>query len=322
MVTRYLPVLVNGVYSHPWPGYAQRGLVDVIKWKSKFAKVVVDKEELDRHLPVVPMNWDLIRNPNPNSVLCTWIGHASMLIQMDGKNILADPIFSNRCAPTQWIGPQRVRPTPCAVSDLPRIDMVLISHNHYDHLDHATVVALGNTPQWIVPMGMKKWFESCGITNVVELSWSEQVVTSSGLTVVSAPCQHWSRRGVRDVCKALWCSFVVLGSKRVYFSGDTAYCPAFKETGEEFGPFDLACIPIGAYEPRDFMCVQHVDPEEAVQMHIDLKSKHSVGMHWGTFILTDEPVLEPPQKMAEARRAKGLPDDAFIVLYIGETKEF
>jgi len=239
-------------------------------------------------------------------------------VQMEGFNILTDPIWSERASMVQFMGPKRIRPTPCKLSDLPKIDAVVISHNHYDHLDHYTVKTLGDTPRWFVPKGLKAWFTSCGVENVQELNWWEESSFSDQLRFVCTPCQHWSKRTAFDDFQALWSSWAIVGSsKKFFFTGDTGYCDAFSTIGQEFGPFDLAAIPIGAYEPRWFMKPQHVNPEEAVQIHIDLKSKKSVGMHWGTFILTDEHVMEPPVKLQEAKVQKNLRKNEFIVLNIG-----
>lgn len=205
------------------------------------------------------------------------------------------------------------------IQELPPIDFVVISHNHYDHLDHKAVKELGNKPLWVVPQGHKSWFESCDISNFVELGWWDQYPINDNVKVMALPCQHWSKRTAFDDFEALWASWAIVGSKKVYFAGDTGYCDTFKEIGREVGPFDLSFIPIGAYEPRDIMCPQHVDPDQSVQIHVDIQSKKSVGMHWGTFILTDEHILEPPQKLAQAMQQQGLPDDQFIVVKHGET---
>jgi len=310
----------SGKYANPWDTYEKRSLGHVVKWMwNKQRAPPPTQEELDKNLPVVPMNWDAIRNPANDKIQCTWIGHASFLIQMDGVNILTDPVWSEVCSPISFVGPKRQRPTPCQLSELPKIDMVVISHNHYDHLDYETVRTLGDGPTWFVPEGNKTLLESMGATRVIELSWWDQFVFSN-LTIVCTPCQHWSKRTAFDDFKALWSSWSIIGSKKFFFTGDTAYCAGFTQIGEVHGPFDLAAIPIGAYEPRWFMKPQHINPEEAVQIHQDIQSKKSVGMHWGTFILTDEPLFDPPIKLKEAMQAKSLPNDEFLVLNIGETK--
>jgi N-acyl-phosphatidylethanolamine-hydrolysing phospholipase D len=228
------------------------------------------------------------------------------------------------------------------MDELPPIHFVIISHNHYDHLDALAVEKLGNGPLWIVPKGHLKWFEGMGVTRVVEFDWWDELEITPELRVACLPAQHWSKRTLTDDNCALWSGWGVFGTKqRLFFAGDTGYCPGFQEIGKKFGPFDLSLIPIGAYDPRWFMWYgwkkspkirverslilfvvasspQHVDPEEAVQIHVDIQSKKSIGMHWGTFILTDEPVLEPPVRVAADMKKRGLPDDEFVAIKHGE----
>jgi N-acyl-phosphatidylethanolamine-hydrolysing phospholipase D len=266
----------------------------------------------------------------------TWIGHASTLAQLGGLNVLTDPVFSERVSPLSFIGPKRHVPAALTPARLPHIDLVLISHNHYDHLDDASVRALANQPGgppvFIVPLGIKAWMAERGIVNVVELDWwqSHSIAAPGGpVEVMLTPAQHWSGRGLNDRMATLWGSYAVLAPDcHLFFSGDTAYSRDFRDIHERFAPlqrdgggFDVALIAIGAYEPRWFMTTQHVNPAEAVQIHLDLAAKQSIGVHWGTFELTDESLDEPPRQLAEARRAKGLADDAFITLAIGETRK-
>eukprot|EP01111_Echinosteliopsis_oligospora_P013446 TRINITY_DN4828_c0_g1_i1.p1 TRINITY_DN4828_c0_g1~~TRINITY_DN4828_c0_g1_i1.p1 ORF type:complete len:350 (-),score=78.01 TRINITY_DN4828_c0_g1_i1:27-1076(-) len=310
----------GGKYTIPWGTQVQKGFIDVIKWTATSTKPKFTEAELDKEHPVVPINWDKLRNPNPSSIQCTWIGHASMYVQMEGVNIMTDPVFSDRCSPVQFAGPRRYRKTPCKIQELPKPDIVLISHNHYDHLDLQSVKDIGDGPIWIVPAGLKSWFANVGIRTVIEMEWWQEVKVGE-INIVAFPCQHWSTRTSFDAFETLWCSFGLFGShKKFYFSGDTGYNnTVFKLQGDLYGPFDLACIPIGAYEPRWFMEPQHVNPAEAVLIHEEIKSKKSIGMHWGTFVLTDEPVLEPPVKLAEELRQKDLHDDDFVVVNIGQT---
>ena len=266
----------------------------------------------------------------------TWIGHATMLVQMGGLNILTDPVFSSRASPVQFAGPKRYQPPGIALNDLPRIDVVLLSHNHYDHLDTASVEALnaqaGGAPLFIVPLGVKKWFASEGITNVQQMDWWDKttVKTVSGeVELHFTPVQHWSARSLNDRRATLWGAYAVFANDfHFYFGGDTGYSQDFIDTQKHFaarqtealgGGFDMALIAVGAYEPRWFMKEQHVNPEEAVQIHLDLKAKRSVGIHWGTFDLTDESLDQPPKDLAAARAAKGLAKDAFDVMAIGQT---
>ncbi|MBP0590140.1 MBL fold metallo-hydrolase [Paraburkholderia sp. LEh10] len=258
----------------------------------------------------------------------TWIGHASTLLQIGGVNILTDPVFSGRASPVAFAGPKRRMPPALTPDQLPHIDVVLISHNHYDHLDTASVQALnaqpGGPPVFLVPLGIKDWLANKGITNAQELDWGDQT-RAAGLDIWFVPATHWSARSLADRNETLWGGWVVktpAGARHpyaVYFAGDTGYSDDFKRIGAAFGCFDLALIPIGGYEPRWFMGPPHVDPQQAVQIFEDVHAKKAIGIHWGTFELTDEPLDEPPQKLAEAARAANLPDDAFTVLRHGQT---
>jgi N-acyl-phosphatidylethanolamine-hydrolysing phospholipase D len=265
----------------------------------------------------------------------TWIGHATALVQASGLNVLTDPIFSDRASPVQLFGPKRAQPPGVAMADLPPIDVVLISHNHYDHLDRTSVALLderakaaGKTTVFIVPLGLKTWFNDLGITSVIELDWWQHH-TIKGVDFHLTPVQHWSARGVGDRSSTLWGGWAVLGSDfHWYFAGDTGYSRDFADTRAKFAPlqtaemgggFDLALIPIGAYEPRWFMTRQHVNPTESVRIHQDMGAKHSVGVHWGTFALTDEPLDQPPIDLAIATNALGVADNSFGVLAIGQS---
>ena len=263
----------------------------------------------------------------------TWVGHATMLVQANGLNVLTDPVFSQRASPVQFAGPKRAQPPGLGIEQLPPIDVVLISHNHYDHLDKNAVVSLarraGAATLFIVPLGVKAFFDDLGIAHVKELDWWESTAVQ-GVEFHFTPVQHWSARGIGDRSQTLWGGWAVFGpSLHWYFSGDTGYSQDFIDTQKRFadrqtpaqgGGFDLALIAVGAYEPRWFMKEQHVNPAEAVQIHLDLKAKRSVGVHWGTFELTDEPLDQPPQDLALALRERSLAPELFTVMAIGETR--
>ncbi len=263
----------------------------------------------------------------------TWIGHASALLQSGGANILVDPIFSERASPLSFLGPKRHVAPGLALAELPHIDAVLISHNHYDHLDAASVDALaaqaGGPPLFIVPLGVKAWLADRGIANAVELDWWQSARVGA-VEVVFTPSQHWSGRSLTDRMETLWGGYAILAPDfQTFFAGDTAYSKDFADIHAHFAArhgagrgFDLALIPIGAYEPRWFMSGQHVDPDEAVRIHLDVLAAHSIGVHWGTFQLTDESLDEPPRALAAACRDAGLAADAFTVMAIGETRRF
>jgi N-acyl-phosphatidylethanolamine-hydrolysing phospholipase D len=252
----------------------------------------------------------------------TWVGHSTVLVQLDGVTFLTDPTWAERSGPFSGrIGVRRYTPPGIAFDDLPRIDFVLISHDHYDHLDEPTVRRLARTfnPLFVVPMGIKAWLADRGITNAVELDWG-QSVTVGGLTVVCTPAQHGSGRTALDQGRRLWAAWAVLGSKRLYFAGDTGYFRHFKEAGEALGPFDLAILPIGSYTPREIARPVHISPEEAIQAALDLRATHFLGVHWGTFALAREPYDEPPRRLAAEIEQRHLDPAQAWILEPGQTK--
>ncbi|XP_029017908.1 N-acyl-phosphatidylethanolamine-hydrolyzing phospholipase D isoform X2 [Betta splendens] len=321
----------NGRWTNPWSTWR------FPSWSMLLRFFLLDKnnsnipsvQDLDHELPVIKpyfvQNPDLL-DPDPG-LRVTWLGHATVLVEMDGLNILTDPIFSQRASPVQFVGPKRYRGPPCTVEQLPRIDAVVISHSHYDHLDVGSVASLnarfGGELRWFVPLGLMDWLMKMGCENVMELDWWEEncVPGHDDITFVCTPSQHWSKRTPLDDNKTLWGSWSILGpDHRFFFAGDTGYCPAFQEIGRRFGPFDLAAIPIGAYMPRDVLSGQHVDPQQAVQIHQDLQARQSVAIHWGTFALANEFYLEPPVLLREALEQKGLKPGSFFTLHHGESR--
>ncbi|MEP6739882.1 MAG: MBL fold metallo-hydrolase [Caldimonas sp.] len=324
----------DGGFQNNYIDFEPKGLGSLLKWRIEAARAGLPRPA-QKPTPRVDPDLAFLRaNANAGAAMepaLTWIGHATVLVQMGGINILTDPIFSERASPLSFVGPQRHVPPGLALDELPHIDVVLVSHNHYDHLDEASVRALaaqaGGAPLFVVPLGIKAWLAELGITNAVELDWWQSVHVGS-TEIVFTPTQHWSSRSLGDRMKTLWGGYAVFAPDfQLFFAGDTAYSKDFADIHARFaarhGPgrgFDAALIPIGAYEPRWFMSAQHVDPVQAVQIHLDLAAAHSIGIHWGTFELTDESLDEPPQALARARRERGLADDAFGVLAIGETR--
>lgn len=262
-------------------------------------------------------------------VTATWIGHATVLMQVGRINILTDPHLTERASPVSFAGPKRVVPPALNFDELPHIDAVVISHNHYDHLDLGTVQRLaqqsGGSPRFFVPLGNKAWFAAQGITDVVEMDWWEQQ-DFKGLTVTFTPVQHWSARSFTDRFHTLWGGWHVRAAGAApfsfFFAGDTGYSKDFADIAARLGSVDLAILPVGAYAPRWFMAAQHVDPAQAVQIHRDLKAVKSLGMHWGTFELTDEPLDEPPEKLATELLKAGVPPGQFVVVKHGESLEW
>jgi len=309
------------------------------------------------------------------SLRATWLGHACYYVEFpSGLRVLFDPVFEDRCSPFSFMGPKRYTQPPCHIKDLPIVDLVVISHSHYDHLSHPTVLELHKAhpnATFLVGLGLKKWFHESGIKNVEELDWwndvditlspstgAKRISDASSTKVPSAkssditarisclPCQHISARSAFDKAHTLWCSWAVTsGGKSVWFGGDTGYravpelpkevddygpeyadlphCPAFKQIGDLRGPFDLGLIPIGAYDPRYIMSSMHANPYDSVNIFVDTRCKRAMGIHWGTWVLTTEDVLEPPQLLKKAMVKKGLPETGvFDVCDIGESREF
>ncbi|XP_054711170.1 uncharacterized protein LOC129220766 [Uloborus diversus] len=318
---------INGRFQNPWPTWSPPTLTNILKFGiSKDNSKVPPKQELDLILPMVKQNFSKLSIPD-DGIRVTWIGHSTVLVQMHGLNILTDPIFSDRASPSQVVGPKRFRDPPCSIHDLPHINAVVISHNHYDHLDYNTVILLnarfGTDIRWFVPLGLQSWMQNVGCENVVELDWWEEncVPEHSDTFFVFTPAQHWSKRTLGDDNKSLWGSWCVLGPKyRFFFAGDTGYCEVFKQIGKVHGPFDLSAIPIGAYEPRWFMKYQHVNPEEAVQIHMEVRSKKSLAIHWGTFCLANEYYLDPPVKLRNGLDKYEIPPENFFTMKHGETR--
>jgi N-acyl-phosphatidylethanolamine-hydrolysing phospholipase D len=261
-----------------------------------------------------------------DALTVTWIGHATALLQIGGQNVLTDPMFGERASPVAFAGPRRWVAPGVGLDALPPIDLVLLSHNHYDHLDRLSVRRLSRrfpAAPWVVPAGLGRMIRRTGGPDVHELGWWDRV-TPGAVAVTATPAQHFSSRNHFDRNRSHWCGFAIAaGSHRVYFAGDTGYHPEFGRIGERLGPFDLVLMPIGAYEPRWFMRPVHVNPEEAVQAFLDLGGRDRgvmMGIHWGTFKLTDEPMDEPPARTVAAWERAGLPAARLWVPKHGETR--
>jgi len=255
----------------------------------------------------------------------TWVGHATLLIQLDGVNVLTDPQWSERASPLSFAGPRRVTPPGLRFEDLPPIHVVLISHDHYDHLDEATVkrLAAAHRPRFYVPLGLKAWFADLGITDVVELDWWDGR-TERGLTVTCVPVQHWTSRSYFEHNRRLWSGWAIAGrDRRLFFAGDTGYWPPyFQEIGARLGPFDLAAVSIGAYAPAVIMQHTHTTPEESLRIFDDVRGRRFVAMHWGTFDLADEPLSEPPERLRVEAQRRQLDPDRVWILQHGETRRW
>ena len=288
--------------------------------------------------PQVAYNDALIRQPQSLAQV-TWIGHASVLYQIDGFNFLLDPVYAEYASPVPPLGPKRAQPPGVPFSALPRIDAVFISHNHYDHLDLDTVRQLmrqaGGAPVFYVPLGVDLWFRdnvpgaiiAGDQRNVIAMDWDETQVFSSGskpITLRFLAVQHWSARSLFDRNETLWGSWAIEHPRfRFWFAGDLAYSPDIDDIARLHGGFDLAAIPIGVYEPRWFMKRAHVDPPEALQVFKTIRAKQAFAIHWGTFDgLSDESLDEPPAAFERTRQASGVSPEAFSLLRIGETRAY
>ena len=253
-----------------------------------------------------------------------WIGHATYLINKDNLTILTDPVFSKRASPVRFAGPKRLIPPAIPIDKLPKIDVITVSHNHYDHLDLRSLKKIYKANPnaiFLVPKGDKRRLKRRGIENVIEFLWWEEIEIK-GSKFTFTPVQHWSARGIADRNKSLWGGwFMNLKTETIYHAGDTGYSKDFIETKKRLGSPSISLIPVGAYAPRWFMKTNHVNPPEAIQIAIDLESERNFGMHWGTFQLTDEEILEPPKLLKESLRDQGLPDNFFNILRPGQIVE-
>jgi L-ascorbate metabolism protein UlaG (beta-lactamase superfamily) len=306
----------NGRHFHnPGPSSAARGLLPVLRWQLQRERAAWPAHVSDPAFPPPPSA------AAPNSVALTFINHATFLIRLPGAVVLTDPIFSDRCSPLSWIGPRRARPPGVPLADLPRPDVVLISHNHYDHMDLPALRALQAryAPSFITTLGNGRLLRPLGIA-ATELDWWQDV-TAGALHITATPARHFSGRTPFDRNRALWGGFMIgVGAGTVLFAGDSGSGSHWGDIRRRLCAPDVALLPIGAYEPRWFMAPVHMNPPEAVQAHLDLGARRSVGMHFGTFQLTDEAIDAPLLALDAARRAAGV--EAFTTLGFGETGVF
>ena len=307
-------------FRNPFPTYEDRNFADFVQW------FLIDRIKGNKPKKPKSYQFEIVENDgnylrkNTNEYTVTWIGHSTLLIQLQGLNILTDPIWSPRCSPFQSFGPSRFVPPAVDLDNLPDIDIVLISHNHYDHLDRQTIEKLGNDPLYIIPLKIGKFLEDLQITNYEEMDWWDSI-KFNGVEFICAPAQHFSNRSFMDRNKTLWCSWIISGKRNnFYFAGDSGYFPGFKEIGQKYGPFDIVALPIGAYLPRWFMAPVHLSPQEAVQAYLDLKGEFFIPIHYGTFDLADEPLDQPPRILKEEIAKQKLDISKFWILKHGEIK--
>ena len=252
-----------------------------------------------------------------------WLGHAAVLLRLSQRYILIDPVLSSRASPLPFAGPQRKTPAPLSIADLPRLDVVLISHNHYDHLDRSTVKAIVRRfPQatFVVPLGLAKWCRARGVREVHQLDWWQQTAVN-GLCFDAVPARHWSMRTLRDRNRSLWCGWVVRSaSVRFWFSGDSGYSDSLLDIPGRLGPFNLAALPIGAYAPEWFMASQHMNPDQAVALWQAAGRPLTLPIHWGVYELADESLDAPPKELADALLRANERNDGFTPWRIGESR--
>lgn len=312
------PHWAHGKYRNRYANEAHGPSWDLLKFLWRMRTEMARKPDLPQATPEI--EW--MRGNRTQSSL-TWVGHSTFVVQWNGLNVITDPHLSARASPLKFAGPKRFLPPALDYADLPPLDIALISHNHYDHLDEPTVRRLAQEhPQlvFVVPMGLKRWLLRRNIRNVIELDWWQSAEVLGG-QVHAVPVQHFSGRTATDRNATLWCGLVLAHKgRKLFFAGDTGYSRDFADIAERLGAMDLSLIPIGAYEPRSFMRPVHVNPEEAVRIHQDVQSRLSVAMHWGSFRLTLEAMDQPPKDLAQALAAAGIPPEKFLVMRHGETR--
>lgn len=294
----------------------RRSFQDFLRWQRTRQRTLWPEWVQNRCKPALP------KDLGSGQLALTFINHITFLLQFDGLNILTDPVYSERVSPFRSVGPKRVRDPGLAFGALPPVHLVLITHNHYDHLDIETLLRLqdAHSPRFVTTLGNRAFLAEFGIHAVDELDWW-QSVDVAGAKVTLTPAQHWSSRRPRNRNRTLWGGFVVsTAGCRVYFAGDTGYGGHFREVRERLGRMDVSLLPIGAYEPRWFMRDQHMNPDDAVRAHLDLQTKVSVGTHFGCFQLTDEGIDDPPRDLASARERHAVSPEAFLALETGETR--
>ena len=296
-----------------------RSFADLLRWR---------RSAPDNRWPAAVGVTPMTPDTRVGGLRVTMVGHATLLIQIAGLNILTDPVWSDRASPFSFAGPRRVTAPGIELEALPPIDAILLSHNHYDHLDIATLQKLhaAHDPLIATPLGNDVIVRSrIPAARIHTGDWGDHVEIAPGAKAHIVPALHWSSRGPRDRRMALWGGFMIeAAGTLVYFAGDTGYGTGniFRAIGARFGPVDLAILPIGAYDPRWFMAAQHCDPAEAIQIMLDVGAKAAVGMHWGTFKLTDEHRTEPERRLVESLTARGIAPDRFRALHPADAVEF
>lgn len=320
----------GGGFRNPWPDAEVRGFKALLRWR------LVDRPR-QSIAPTPPFDSFPRRSPAfvaprspPGQRTVTWVGHSTLLLQLGPLNVLTDPVWSMRASPLSWIGPKRMMSPGVDFDALPELDVILLSHNHYDHLDAATVRRLAQRfpdAPWLCPLRLGPLLRSLGVRHLVERDWWQSVDTPV-FRATPTPAQHFSARGLGDRGDTLWCGWTIeTDGVRAYFAGDTALHPEFGDIGAKLGPFDLVLLPIGAYEPRWFMRTVHMNPADAIEAYRAIVEASGRGcpcvpIHWGTFRLTDEPMDEPPRLFHELWEKAGFSAELLWTMAVGKTKTF
>ena len=304
-------------FQHPAGDSQNKSFSDLFDFFADYLKRSEDKWETIG-FPVLKSTTNELQEFNENVL---WVGHASIMINHSNLTILTDPHFSDYASPFSFMGPKRITNVPFSIPELPQLDVIVISHNHFDHLDEQSIRQIATyqpEAKFLVPLGLKKLLIEWGANDVIELDWW-QSIKIKGATFQPTPVQHWSKRSAFDRNKTLWAGWMTQWEDfSFYFTGDTGYSNDFREVSKRLGNPDLAAIPIGAYEPRHFMKSAHINPEEAVMVFNDLGAKRAIAIHWGTFKLTIEKLDEPPHRLEKALKNAGISIDRFRVLRHGE----
>lgn len=291
-------------------------LSEFLKWQLNRRVTTWPRHVLNSMMPTLPQVID------SDEAYITFINHSTDLIQVAGLTVLTDPIFSKRAGPFSLIGPKRARPPGIKIGELPPIDIVLISHNHYDHMDMRSIRKIWkkHQPLFIVPLNNGKKLHTKGVYNIIELNWWQEYSLNKDQSIILTPAQHWSGRGLFDRCKTLWGGYIIKSKNmKIFFAGDTGYNNHFQEIRKRYGTMNVSILPIGAYEPRWFTHEQHMNPEEAVRAHIDLGSELSIGIHFGTFALTNEGIDDPIIELKKSLQLHHIPEKKFIAPEHGQT---
>ena len=303
-------------FFNPGPS-APRGAGDLVRWQRERRRAEWPRRVIDPAFPPPPLT------VTPGTAAVTFIGHSSFMIRLSGTVLLTDPVFSERCSPVSWAGPKRARAPGVALADLPRPDLVLLSHNHYDHMDLPSLRAIQrrHSSRFVTTLGNAGALARLGI-QATELDWWQDSVVGP-LRITSTPARHFASRTPWDRNRTLWGGFMIDGPDgKILFAGDSGTGPHWRDIERRIGAPDLALLPIGAYEPRWFMGPVHMNPAEAVQAHLDLGARRSIGMHFGTFQLTDEAIDAPLRELDAARIAAGLDPAVFSTHGFGETRVY